>query len=367
MSAAWHCAAVDNEGPFDVILQMSHQSHAHRVVEYHRASCQVTQPPKSVGAPQVGVGARGGVGSSVFDDLSCAGAVAMELTPRTNKTGRCLTLLSRPAATPVEFVRWLASSAVLSRRVFRVFHVRACRATAAAAASGAWLPTTVEELVAAVLAARVPAPVRLQFGPPVPGREGDHEAVGRALSAAGVVLHPRKYASVLHVVHVALDDVAAAEAAATAAVAEAAAGATAGSDAVLTTAAENVGCGAGADATTHAAGAPTADDEDYDDGDDVDDDDGGVISADAPALAPDMGYAWGWVPRDAHWVVGAESLSISHGHAAKAVAKIGIWETSVPVSCTARCCALLSCLPHPRLNGNTRTPCFASSSATANH
>ena len=55
------------------------------------------------------------------------------------------------------------------------------------------LPTTVDELVAQVIAARIPGPVRLQFGPHIPGHEVMHTIL---LGLEHVHVHVRSVVSV---------------------------------------------------------------------------------------------------------------------------------------------------------------------------
>mmetsp|Transcript_22350 Transcript_22350/g.53426 ORF Transcript_22350/g.53426 Transcript_22350/m.53426 type:complete len:349 (+) Transcript_22350:218-1264(+) len=83
----------------DIMLQTCHQSHAHRLVLYHNNKTNVSLFPKS------------GFGDE-----------AVELGPRTNRNGPCLTLLRKVTARPEEFLSWFDSSLLkTSRCVSRVY------------------------------------------------------------------------------------------------------------------------------------------------------------------------------------------------------------------------------------------------------
>jgi hypothetical protein len=129
----------------DVILQFPHQSHACRLVEFHR------------------VHSEGSGGMGIFNGgAECAGEAVTELTPRTNKTGRCLVMLAQPSASPALFVKWIGAHPVLKRRVMRVYHVDARVER---------LARTVTALCDAIVASDLPQPVRLQLGPLIAGHE----------------------------------------------------------------------------------------------------------------------------------------------------------------------------------------------------
>lgn len=83
----------------DVVFQGVHQSHAHRLVLYHRRRGVLPIFPKD------------GFGEE-----------AVELGPRTNKSGPCLTLLSNVTVTKAEFLQWFKDSYLkTSRYVLRIY------------------------------------------------------------------------------------------------------------------------------------------------------------------------------------------------------------------------------------------------------
>ena len=207
----------------DVILQLSHQSHAARLVAYHtlwsvgarrhkpsHSACVLVAPgvgesdacdghamaagredngcdmgTQGGASPPTGVSDTHNIGHThpLIDDSGAdddgahaahvavsvfaggsafAGDTARELTPRTNKTGRCLVLLRRPTASPTQYIEWLLQHPVLNRRIFRLYHVDTSLES---------LVPTVKDLVEILVEANLPQPLRLQFGPTVPGHE----------------------------------------------------------------------------------------------------------------------------------------------------------------------------------------------------
>lgn len=182
-----------------VVLQLDHQSHAHRLVLYHRH-----RNPK------------------VFDNDACRGAHAIELGPRTNVKGRCLVLLTSVEAAPQQFVDWLSKHPVLSRRVFRVF----------------WLTheaSSVYDIIGftANYMAEHPGVLKLQIGAPAITHEVSapkpkfepfskrppesqakpplivdvtEQKIGELMWENGISLNPKEFNRVLHVIRIAAVD-----------------------------------------------------------------------------------------------------------------------------------------------------------------